>query len=155
MEKLPIRLQVEDFIENRLPKKGWGKDASFWHIVKKIPNFTNINPKIAILIDVIENKLIRQKLKRQIGYLENESSKIRRIDWDKNFVEGLEEDGSDDKEINVWYFDVVYPIHKYRYRFCVSLPPLPLETYIELLNGGIFHAKIEYDIFLVSKDKLD
>ena len=155
MEKLPIRLQVEDFIENRLPKRGWGQDASFWHIVKKIPNFTNINPKIAILIDVIENKLIRQKLKRQIGYLENESSKIMRIDWEKNHVEGLAEDGSDDLEINVWYFDVVYPIHKIIYTFCLSLPPRPLETYIELLNGGIIHAKIEYDLLLAHKKHLD
>ena len=64
---------------------------------------------------IIVNRLIRNKIKHHIGKLGNEHSRIKNIEFKKVHVDGLEEDGSDDQELNVYYFDVNYKDKSYKF----------------------------------------
>jgi len=60
------------------------------------------------IYSVIEKQIIRKKLKQRIGKLGDEHSRIKNIKYEKVHVDGLEEDGSDDLNLDTYYFDVVY-----------------------------------------------
>ena len=63
------------------------------------------------IIEISKGRLIKRKIKKQIGYLEDENCKIKNIEYKIIHVDGLKEDGSDDDELYVVYFSAIYPKH--------------------------------------------
>ncbi len=99
MEKLVIKRQVGELLSkldncNRI-------NDSFFTDAKTSDN----------IIRISKGRLIKQKIKKQIGYLEDENCKIENIRHEIVHVDGLKEDGSDDLETHVVYFSAVYPKH--------------------------------------------
>lgn len=97
MEKLVIKRQVGELI-SKLDYPNRIKD-SFFTDAKTSDN----------ILEISNGRLIKQKIKKQIGYLEDENCKIKNIRYERIVIDGLKEDGSDDLEVHVVYFSAFYP----------------------------------------------
>ncbi len=86
--------QVKDFIS----KIQNGMSDSYYTYLK--PNDT--------IPDIFKGRLIKRKIKAQLGYEGCLNSIITNIQPERIIVKGLEEDGSDDLHTPVVYFDVQY-----------------------------------------------
>jgi len=92
-------------VENSIVELSGCENDSYLH---KINNNETIN-------SIIEKKIIRRKLKNRIGKLGDQHSKIKNIKCEYVVVDGLEEDGSDDLKLHVYYFDVVFNEKSYTF----------------------------------------
>lgn len=132
------RKQISDFI-GKLEKP---RTDSFYHTLKgkllKQYIFHPGNIDNAIIKDVVLDKLIPQKLKRQFGYFEDENCKINIRNYEKIHVDCLNID------IDTLFLNVVYPIHKKSFTFVLSIYP---SSYIKLYHAVHPVAIINYELF--------
>lgn len=135
------RKQISDFI-GKLEKP---RTDSFYHTLKgkllKQYIFHPGNIDNAIIKDVVLDKLIPQKLKRQFGYFEDENCKINIRNYEKIHVDVL--NGSD-THIDTFFLVVDYPIHKKSFTFVLSIYP---SSYIKLYHAVHPVAIINYELF--------
>jgi len=104
MEKLVIKRQVGELLSKL--DNGNRINDNFFTIAKTSDN----------IIEISKGRLIKQKIKKQIGYLEDENCKIKNIEF------RIIEDGIiDDDEIYVVYFSAVYPKHNIYVDFGIEI----------------------------------
>lgn len=145
--KVVIRKQISNFI-GELLRTAKPKSDSFLHTLQgrilKQYIFHPSNIDKELILDVVYYKLISQKLKRQIGYFLDENCKIVNRRYEKLHIDGLKEDGSDDLNIDTFFFDVVYPNHKKGFTFGLSIYP---SSHILLMSSKkVPVAVINYDL---------
>lgn len=107
--------------------------------------YTNLKPNDTIP-DIFKGRLIKTKIKAQLGYDGCLNSKITNIQPERIIVKGLEEDGSDDLHTPVVYFDVRYgpSILNTTYSFQITLKGWDIRN---KNCCGCKYAVIEYTIF--------
>ena len=135
---------LKDFIINK-PDMKTAKQihdllTNLFNHPKKDSYLARIKPNETIKT-IIVNRLIRNKIKYYIGKLDNEHSRIKNIKFEKVHVDGLEEDGSDDQKLNVYYFDVNYKDKSYKFYITIER--------INILSnkcGCIKFANIHYNL---------
>lgn len=109
MEKLVIKRQVGELLSKL--DNGNRINDNFFTIAKTSDN----------IVEISKGRLIKQKIKKQIGYLEDENCKIKNIEYRPIYVDGLKEDGSDDLTRHVVYFSAVYPKHNIYVDFGIEI----------------------------------
>jgi hypothetical protein len=133
MKKVSQNKQVKDFI-SKIPTDG-NSDSYY----------TNLKPNDTIP-SIFGCRLIKKKIKAQIGYDGNINSKIMNIKKERIIIEGLKEDGSDTLHIPTVFFDVVYgtSILNTTYKFCIQLEGWDIKN---KNCGHCKYAVIEYRLF--------
>ena len=125
--------QVKDFI-SKIPTDG-----------KRDNYYTSLLPNDTIP-GIFKGRLIKKKIKAQIGYYSTLNCKITNIKPERIIIEGLKEDGSDTIHIPVVFFDVSYgpSILNITYTFCIQLEQFDIKN----KNCGCCkYAVIEYRLF--------
>jgi len=128
MEKLVIKRQVGELLSKL--DNGNRIDDCFFTDAKTSDN----------IIEISKGRLIKQKIKKQIGYLEDENCKIKNIEYK------IIQDGTDDDELYVVYFSAVYPKHNEKIDLVIEIDMLR-SNYKLKGCGCCGYYRIFYELF--------